>query len=306
MSKKIKAAKFQSAIRPTAGDRVFSVCNYAFLILLNIIMLYPIIYTFSISISDQLAVQRQEIWLYPVGFTLQAYKEIIADGGLLRAYANTILYSVVATGISVTLLCLTAYPLSVPGLKWKGQITFYFAVTMFFGGGMIPSYLLIRSLGMLNTMWAVVLPGALSTWYIVLCRTFFQGIPGALRESAQLDGASEWVILFRIIIPLSKALLAVMALYVVVGQWNSYFGPFIYLSDEKKFPLQVALRKLLTTAKLTNQEGQTMNYESIANQTTPQTLRCAAIMVTIAPIMCVYPFVQKYFVKGVMIGSIKG
>ena len=286
------------------GDRVFHICNYTVLMLLNICMLYPIVYQLSVSISDPLMVERGMVWLLPKGFSMEAYKEILGDRLFLRSYLNTIIYSASAMVISLVLLCLTAYPLSVRELKWRGPITGFFAFTMFFGGGMIPTYLVIRGLGILNTIWAVILPGALGMWNIILCRTFFQNIPESLRESAMLDGASEVRILVSIVIPLSKALMAVMALYIVVGQWNSYFGPFIYLNDSEKYPLQVVLRSILNTGRTTTENAVT-TYEDI-NKTLPQTLRAAALMVTIIPIMCVYPFLQKYFVKGVMIGSIKG
>lgn len=294
----------KNAIRMKPVDIVFEVANYTLLMMLNIIMLYPILYTISVSISDPHAVEMGKIWLYPIGFSPKAYEKIISDSAFLNSYLNTVIYSASGTIVSVLLLSITAYPLSISTLKGRGKITLFFAITMFFGGGLIPTYLVIKGLGMLDTIWAIILPGAMSTWYIVLCRTFFQGISPSLRESAQIDGANEWIILFKIVMPLSKALLAVMALYVIVGQWNSYFGPFIYLNDMDKFPVQLILRRILVEGKSMNQ-GKNMTANA-ARLTTPETIRAAAIMVTITPIMCIYPFVQKYFVKGIMIGSIKG
>jgi putative aldouronate transport system permease protein len=177
---------------------------------------------------------------------------------------------------------------------------------MFFGGGMIPFYLMIKNLHMLNTIWAVVLPGALSVWNIILCRTFIQGLPDSLREAAKVDGASEWQILFRIVVPLSKALIAVMCLYTVVGQWNSYFGPMLYLTNERLYPLQVVLRRMLVDDTMKAFYGQDAIGPSAIAKPVAQSIRSASIILTIAPIVCIYPFLQKYFTKGVMIGSIKG
>jgi putative aldouronate transport system permease protein len=286
---------------------VFGAVNTFALLLLSSAMLYPFIYTLSISISDPIAVTKGQVKLLPVGFSLGSYQVILASKRFFLAYWNTFVYSMVAAAISIILLMLSSYPLSVKSLKGRKWITLYLTITMFFGGGMIPSYLLIRNLHLLNTIWAIVLPGALSTWYIILCRTFIQGIPESLRESAMIDGASEWRILIQIIIPLTKALIAVMALYSVVGQWNNYFGPMLYLTSDNKYPLQLVLRRLLvddTMKTFYGNEG--IRRTANAIQPVSQAISSASMMLTIAPIVCIYPFLQKYFAKGVMIGSIQG
>ena len=289
------------------SDSLFTAVNSVLLFIICCIMLYPFVYTFSISISDPIAVTKGQVRLLPVGFSVDSYKLIMESKLFYRAYWNTFVYSVVGAVISVALLMISAYPLSVKSLKGRKWITLFMTVTMFFSGGMIPTYLVIKNIRMLNTIWAIVLPGALSAWSIVLCRTFIQGIPEALRESALIDGAGEWRILSQIIIPLSKALIAVMALYSVVGQWNNYFGPMLYLTDDQKYPLQLVLRRILVDDLFTSIYGRDgiMRTGSRVPPVT-QAIRSACIMLTIAPIVCIYPFLQKYFAKGVMVGSIKG
>ena len=282
----------------------FTIGNTLFLLVITVCMLYPFLYTMSVSISDPVFVTKGEILLLPKGLNLESYKVVLREPAFLRSYANTFFYSLTSTVISLLLLLVTAYPLSIKSLKGRNKVTMFFAFTMFFSGGMIPSYLVIRQLHMLDTVWAVILPGALSVWNLILCRTFLQGISESLRESASIDGANDWIILFRIIVPLATPLLAVMALYVVVGQWNNYFGPFLYLSDTKLFPLQVVLRRILAQNKILNDGS--LTDPTTASRTVTATLRAAAMMVTVLPIICVYPFLQKYFVKGIMVGAIKG
>jgi ABC-type glycerol-3-phosphate transport system permease component len=288
--------------RKLNSEKVFIIFNYLFLLIICVVMLYPFVYTLSVSISDPVAVTKGQVKLLPVGFSAEAYKTVSSYSLFLRSYLNTFLYSVLAAVISIVLLLLSAYPLSIPGLKGRRVITLYLTITMFFGGGMIPFYLVIRNLHMLNTIWAVVLPGALGVWNIILCRTFIQGLPDSLREAAKVDGANEWQILFRVVVPLSKALIAVMCLYTVVGQWNQYFGPMLYLTDDRLYPLQVVLRRMLVDDTLKSFYG----TGALGAQPVAQSIRSASIILIIAPIVCMYPFLQKYFTKGVMIGSIKG
>lgn len=286
----------------TNGDIMFDSLNYIFLTLMIIVMLYPFLYVLSVSISSPDYVIRGLVTLLPKGFDLSAYKAVFRDTLFVRSYLNTVYYSIAATVVSIILLSLTAYPLSIRSLKGRKFFSMMFLFTMYFSGGMIPSYLVVRNLGMINTIWAIIIPGAISTYYIIICRTFFQNIPDSLRESASIDGANDWLILYRIVLPLSMPLLAIMALYAIVGQWNNFFGPFLYLTDQKMYPVQVVLRRILAFDEMMEAGSTSVDRNKLV---VSLSLKSAAIMITVLPIIFSYPLLQKYFVKGVMIGSIK-
>jgi putative aldouronate transport system permease protein len=291
-------------IREAAGDRIFLLVVQACCVFAVIITLYPFVYVLSMSISDPIAVISQSVWLWPKGFSLGSYRMVFENPEVFRAYLNTIWYVVVGTGINVVMTILAAYPLSRPHFVLRGPFMLFIAFTMFFSGGLIPLFILIRQLGLYNTRWAVILPVAVQAWYIIIARTFFtSNIPESLHESARLDGAGEGAILLRIILPLSTPIVAVLALFYAVGHWNSYFYAMIFLPNKNLQPLQLYLVRVLTqfSEELVGQLGPGIERTSYAQQ-----LKFAVIIVAILPIICVYPFLQKYFVQGVMIGAIKG
>jgi ABC-type sugar transport system, permease component len=288
--------------RLSIGYLAFSSINYLMLILMMAAMLYPFLYVLAISLSSPQMVMAGMVKLIPKGFTFESYRYVIQDSLLLRAYLNTIYYAAMATVITLATTIMTSYPLAVKGFSGKKFYVLYFAVTMFFSGGLIPYYIVVTKLHLINTVWAMVLPG-ISVWFILICRTFFQDIPDSLRESALIDGANDIQILFKIYAPLSKAIMATIALYTIVGQWNNFFSALIFLNDRTKYPLQMVIRRMLVQMEYSARLGRIISEN---NMVTGQNLRCATIIVTILPIVCMYPFLQKYFIKGVMIGSIKG
>ena len=293
-------------VKETAADRAFNIILIIVLIILNIIMLYPFLYVFSTAISDQGQVMSGNVWLYPIGLDMTAMKQIMQYPMFLNSYKNTIIYSVCGTACTLLLTSITAYPLSRSNFRSRGVIAKIYLFTMFFGGGMIPTYLVYRTYGLVDNILVMILPGALSAWNIILCRTFFQGIPDSLHESAYLDGASDWTILWRIVMPLSKPVLSTIALFTMVGIWNDFFTGLLYFNDNSKFPLQLILRMILINASMSSGSGADKNVMDFMQKASTQSLKSASIVISILPIICVYPFIQKYFVKGVMIGSVKG
>ncbi|MDF2713154.1 MAG: sugar transporter permease [Paenibacillus sp.] len=281
---------------------VSDVLIYLVMIFVIIITLYPFVYVLSMSISDPKNVLADTIWLFPQGFSLESYKKVFENEDIWTAYSNTIFYTVVGTSLNILFTMLAAYPLSRKTFFARNWIMVMIVVTMFFGGGLIPSFLLIKELGLYNTRWAVLLPGLTSAFYIIITRTFFQSIPDSLTESAKIDGANDIGILMRIIIPLSKPILAVLGLFYAVGHWNSYVPAMIYLPDSKLQPMSLYLMEILVQNNDSMMEGMT---EQIDRALYAAQLKYAVIIVTILPILLIYPFLQRFFVKGVMIGSLK-
>lgn len=284
------------------GDKLFVSICYIVTFLVICITLYPVIYVVSVSISDPIIVGRGEIWIFPKGITFNAYKRVLQDPRIWTSYYNTIWYVVVGTIISLFMTTLIAYPLSRTKFSGRNAIMMFIAFTMFFSGGMIPSFLLIKQLHLLNTRWAIVIPSAISTYNMIIMRTFFSNIPSSLHEAATIDGCSEFRIFTRIYIPLSKAAIAVLLLFYAVGQWNSFFSAMLYLNDNKKYPLQMILREILIQFDQSSMMQDVMDGRDMVGQT----IRYATIIISILPIVTVYPFLQKYFVNGVMVGAIKG
>ena len=284
--------------------KVFVVCNSIFLFLMMIITLYPLWLQFITSISHGLEVMKGGVTLLPRSPTLETYKTIVR-GELFMYMKNTIVYTVVGTVINLAMSCLCAYPLARKTFSGRKFFTMLVTFTMFFSGGMIPLYLTVKQFGMMDTIWALVLPGAISTYNMIVIRTAFQAIPDSLIESAQLDGANDLIILWKIVVPLSKATLATMLLFYAVTHWNSYFDAMLYINKKEMYPLQIMLRNMLIGG-LFNEETAIAGANADSFAVTDATLRSAAIIVTTLPIMVVYPFVQRYFVKGVMIGGVKG
>jgi putative aldouronate transport system permease protein len=284
------------------GERIVDVLILLFMWFVIVITLYPFIYVISMSISDPIYAIKQEVWLLPKGFSLGAYEMCFKNPDIWRSYYNTIIYTVFGTMINIFMTTIAAYPLSRKKFVFKNVFMLGIAFTMFFGGGLIPSFLLIQKLGIYNTRWAMLIPGAVGAYYIIIARTYFETIPDSLQESAKLDGANDIMILFRIFLPLSKPIIAVLTLFYAVGHWNSYFSALLYLPNAELQPLQLYLVKILIQNQQSMLEGMTDQFERTLYAVQ---LKYAAIIVSILPIICVYPFLQKYFVKGVMIGAIK-
>ena len=286
-------------------DIVFDGLIYLFMLLFFIIVAYPILYVLALSFSSREAVLNNEVYIIPVGFNFDNYKLVLKHEFLPKAFLNSVFYTVFGTLYSMILTILGAYALSRKNYFGRDFIMFLIAFTMMFGGGMIPSYMLIKNLGLLNTRLALIIPFAVSQYNLIVMRTYMQQIPSAIEESAKLDGANDFVILFRIFVPMPKPVIATITLFYAAGQWNDFFSGLIYLDDKNKFPLQLVIRDLLIT-----QNDATLNQGLAAQQgmpsLTPGGFRAAIVVVTVLPLLVVYPFIQKYFVKGVMLGSIKG
>ena len=292
----------KSKIQESFGERLYTFVVYALLTVFCLLILIPLLHIISGSFSDPISLLKGEVGLLPKGFTTSMYETVFKDKEIWQGYWNTIVYTVVGTLISVTLTAFSAYPLSRKDFYGRNVYMGLFVFTMFFTGGMIPTYLLVKQLKMLNTMWALVLPSAVSTYNLIIMRTFFQtSIPGELAESASLDGCSDLGVFFRIVIPLSAPIFAVMVLFYGVAQWNSWFPALLYISDRSLYPLQMVLREVLIQSDVSNMAGATGDVEIIGDG-----LKYATMVVATLPIMCLYPFLQKYFVKGVMIGAVKG
>lgn len=297
-------------MKETREDKIFLFFNYVFLGFMLLIVLIPLIHILMCSFSDSKAVAGGRVWLWPVNPTLRGYTTIFQDGDVMLGYANTIFYTVVGTALAIIMTMLAAYPLSRKDYSLSRPVTLIFTFTMFFSGGLIPTYLLMDSLNLINTRAIMILPSILSVYNVIITRTFISSsIPSTLYEAAELDGCSDFRYLISIVFPLSKAVIAVIGLYYAVGYWNTYFNALIYLYDRKLYPLQMFLREILIENQMSAQmlmNGQ-MNVEDLAaKQAIAELLKYSLIVVASVPVMCVYPFIQRYFVKGVMIGSIKG
>ena len=286
----------------TSGSLLSTVLIYAVMWFVIAITVYPFLYVFSMSISNPQYVIEGAIWLFPKGFSLESYERVLSDPGIWTAYGNTLIYAGAGTALNIAFTMLAAYPLSRRGFALGIPIMVMIVVTMFFSGGLIPNFLLIKELDLYNTRWAILLPGLTSAFYIIIARTFLQSIPESLQESARIDGANDIGIFVRIIIPLSKPILAVLALFYAVGHWNSYFSAMIYLPNVKLQPISLYLVKVLVQDQQSMMEGMMNQYDRALASVQ---LKYAMIIVTVLPILLVYPFLQKYFVKGVMIGSLK-
>lgn len=293
------------------GNRLFDGAIYIMLTVLTLVCLYPIVHILFASMSNPSdLVAHKGLLLAPLGFTLDGYKLIFRDNALIVGYANTLLYVGLGTAINMVMTIMGAYVLSRRELFFKKYIMIVITITMFFGGGLIPWFLLMKDIGLYNNIWAMVLPGAISTWNMIILRTGFQALPQELEEAATIDGASQARILLSVIIPLSKATLAVIFLYYLVGNWNSWFNAMVLLQDRAKFPLQLLLKEILVandTSAATMGSAGGVVIDSAGSATAYRELvKYCTIVVSTLPILLVYPFLQKYFVKGVYVGSIKG
>ena len=286
-------------------DKVFNVTITIITFIFIILCAYPLIYVVSASFSDPMDIFAGKVWLLPSSPTLKGYKTVFDYPDVWTGYGNSVFYTVFGTLINVFMTVLAAYPLSRKDLKYRKPIIMLFTFTMLFNAGMIPNYLLIRDLHLLNTRWALLIPGAISVYNMIIVRTFFMSnIPDELLESARLDGCSDFRFLLNIVLPLSGAVIAVITLYYAVGHWNQYFNAVLYLTDKNTYPLQVFLRNILLENSINDLSAGSVVNESERTYLN-ELLKYSLIVVASAPLLAVYPFIQKYFVKGVMIGSIK-
>lgn len=288
------------------SDKIMNAVVYTLMFLLIVVILYPLIYVVSSSFSSGEAVSTGKVLLWPVDFSLQGYKAVFAYKQVWVGYRNTIFYTLVGTALNLVLTVMVAYPLSRKNLQFRGFYTTLFLITMFFSGGIIPSYILMTKLHLTNTKWSLIFSGSISVYNMIIMRTFFQNsIPNELLEAGKIDGITDIGYLFKVVIPLSKAIFAVITLYYAVGHWNSYFNAMLYLRDETLYPLQLVLRSILNVGKI--DLSQITDAELIKQMRgLSDLMKYSLIIISSAPIIIAYPFVQRFFEKGVMIGSVKG
>lgn len=290
-------------MKATSGSRLFNGINALIMTLVVLFTLYPFVYLIAQSFSSEAAVYGGKVSFYPVDFTTLTYQVILSKPDFFRYYGNTILYAAVGTLISVSATAIMAYPLSKEKLRLNKFFIPFVLFTMYFGGGLIPNYILVaKTMDMRNTIWALVIPGAISAFNVILMKTFFSSLPNELEESAKVEGLDVFGIFLRITLPLSKPILATMILFAIVGYWNSWFDASLYLQSKEKWPVALYLRQVIETAISPAELG------ASAEQTTQiaATVKSTAMVLTSLPIICIYPFVQKYFVQGMMIGAVKG
>ena len=288
------------------GDKIFIILIYILLAAIMLVVFLPLVYIVSASFSDPQAVISNEVWFMPVRPTLRGYQAVFKNRNILTGFANSFYYMIVGTLVNIVMTVMCAYPLSRKEFTARNKVAMIFVFTMYFSGGLIPTYMLVNSLGLVNTRWSMIIPSAMSTYNMIICRTYFvNSIPDELYEAGQLDGCTPFKYLLRVVVPLSKPILAVLVLYYGVTKWNSYFDAMIYLKSQTMVPLQIVLRDIL----ILNQVDYTMISDAsaiAAQRGLTDLLKYSTIVVASLPVLCIYPFVQKYFVKGVMIGAVKG
>jgi len=290
-------------MKPSLGEKCFGAFNILVLGIIALLCLYPFVYTLSISLSTATEASRAGFHLYPREVSLVSYKMVLSNPNIMTGYMNTILRTVLGTALTLVTTCVAAYPLSRREMPHRSMITFFIVFTMLFNGGLVPGYLLIKNLGMVNSIWALVVPSMLAAFNIIIVKNFFQSLPESLVESARLDGAGEWTILSKIYLPLSTPVLATVALWSAVAHWNTWFDALLYITDDSKQVLQTFLQRIVIESSTQMMElGIT---DTTVLEFTGETIKAATIIITILPIICVYPFVQKYFVKGIMLGGVK-
>ncbi|GAA3400940.1 carbohydrate ABC transporter permease [Paenibacillus hodogayensis] len=290
----------------TASYRIASVSAYLFLGFVSLLTLFPFWYEIAASLSSSRAITSGEVFLWPVEFNVVAYKRLIEDGQLFVAMRNTVVVTIVGTVLNMAMTILAAYPLSRRRLFGRSALLVFITVTMLFVAGIIPNFILIKSLGLMNSYWAVWLPGLISTYNMFVMKTFMEGLPEEIEESAAIDGAGDWRILLQIFMPLCKPILAALSLFYAVGWWNSYFNVLLYITKSTKLTIMVKLYQMVNKVDdnlLNNISG---NEAAEHIMLTPEAIKAAAVVIAVAPILCVYPFLQRHFVKGVLIGSVKG
>lgn len=287
---------------PINFDWLFYTLVTIFLVVAFFVTLYPFIYISAVSLSGYWAVQRGDVFLWPVDFTLEGYSVVLRQAGLLRAYYNTLWYTIVGTTLSVIATAIAAYPLSRKEFVIRRPLNFFIAFTMFFSGGMIPGYLNIVRLGLLNSRWVMIIPGLVGTFNIMIVRSAYSAVPDELTESAKIDGANDLMIFARVAVHLIKPTLAVIALFIAVGQWNNFFTPLLYISNRDLQPMSVLLRRVL----LQGSAEMLQEFDGPDRDLVSLQIRYVTIMVATLPILASYPFIQRFFIKGVMLGAVKG
>lgn len=288
-------------IKDSKAYTVFKVFNTLLMIVICIVMLYPFLYLVAQSFSSEAAIVKGEVGIIPVDFSINTYKSIIEDGRFLKYYGNTVIYSIIGTVCAVFFSALLAYPLSKPELRANKFFNPFVIFTMYFAAGLIPNFVLMNALGLRDTMAAFVLPGMISTYYVILMRSFFATVPKELEEAGEIDGLSKIQTFFKIALPLSKPILATMVLFYLVFYWNNWFDAFLYFDTTDKWPVAYYLRQLIANANSTSDPSAAAEAMAISAN-----IKSCAMVLTAAPIICVYPFVQKYFVQGMMLGGVKG
>ena len=288
------------------GDKIFIILIYILLAAIMLVVFLPLVYIVSASFSDPQAVISNEVWFLPVRPTLRGYQAVFKNRNILTGFANSFYYMIVGTLVNIVMTVMCAYPLSRKEFTARNKVAMIFVFTMYFSGGLIPTYMLVNSLGLVNTRWSMIIPSAMSTYNMIICRTYFvNSIPDELYEAGQLDGCTPFKYLLRVVVPLSKPILAVLVLYYGVTKWNSYFDAMIYLKSQTMVPLQIVLQEILILNKV--DDTMISDASAIAAQRgLTDLLKYSTIVVASLPVLCIYPFVQKYFVKGVMIGAVKG
>ena len=292
--------------RQTLNDRAFEWLVHAVLFMVLLLMVLPLWFVVVASFSAPIAVMQGRVTLLPVGFHVDAYRRVFAHEDIMRGYGNTLVYTLLGTALNMILTVCAAYPLSRRDFVGRNALTLFFSFTMFFSGGLIPGYLNVKGFGMINTLWAMILPGAMSVYNMVIMRSYFQrSIPLELYEAASLDGCGNFRMLASVVLPLSGPILAVLVLYYAVGHWNQWFNALLYLTDVKRYPLQLVLRAIIAQNDV--QRMMDMSAETLADQVlVGESIKYAVILVASVPMLLLYPFVQRFFVKGVMVGAIKG
>ena len=297
----------KNAIKVPRGDKIYYGIVNLFLFLFFMAILLPLINVVASSFSEAKAVNQGKVLFWPVQFTTKGYKAVFEYRGIWRSYANTFLYTITGTAVNLAMTLMCAYPLARKDLPFKGPVVALFMFTMLFGGGTIPNYILIRNLHMMNTIWAMIIPGAISVYNMIIARTFIQNIPADLEEAAKIDGCSDVRYFFSIVLPLSKTVISLLGLYYAVAHWNDYFTAFLYLSDNEKMPLQITLRAILINNSFSADAAASIDEETLLNnQALQDLLKYSLIIVSSVPVLIIYPFVKKYFLKGVMLGAVKG
>lgn len=287
-------------IRRTRGEAVFDTVNYILLTLLGIVTLYPIVNVLAISLSSYTGYLRNPTMILPVELNLDAYRSILANPLIVSSYGNTIAVTLIGTAINVALTVITAYPLAKDKVRGSRVLMFGIVFTMMFSGGIIPTFLVVRSLHLIDTLWALILPCAMTTTNFIIVKNFFESVPDSIEESAKMDGAGDFRILWSIVVPLSVPVLATVTLFYAVSNWNRLFDAVMYLNSRSNWTLPILLKEIIT------ENSDLLADPSVVNQILPKTMQCATIVVTILPIMLVYPFLQRYFMKGIMLGAVKG
>lgn len=301
----VKHPNSKNKIGITANEKVYYFIINLCLGIFFIIVLGPLINIVASSFSSADAVGKGKVLLWPVEPTLRGYNAVFEYKGIWRAYANTIFYTVFGTGMNLAMTLMAAYPMARRNLPFKKPVVMLFMFTMLFSGGMIPGYILLKNLGMLNTIWSLLIPGLISVYNMIVCRTFMQGIPADIEEAAKIDGCSDIRYFFSMVLPLSGTVIAVLALYYAVDHWNDYFNPWLYLNDQNKYPLQIILRTILIQNSF-DPESIVNEDDILGNQALQDLLKYSLILVSSVPILVAYPFVKRFFMKGVMVGAVKG